>query len=119
MLTDGIPPPSRNHRTPTAAETPASAAASSLATPRAIAAQNRCRSFRRATDDRPGERIRGRQQSICVDSLHRAVPLDQHDATAVARKRQSCGKTRHPSAKDDHVRLVSRSCQAPPSSAAA
>jgi hypothetical protein len=40
-VTDGIPPPSRNHRTPTAADTPASAAASSLVTPRAIAAQNR------------------------------------------------------------------------------
>jgi putative transposase len=42
-VTDGIPPPSRNHRTPTAADTPASAAASSLDSPRAIADQNRCR----------------------------------------------------------------------------
>jgi hypothetical protein len=41
MLIDGIPPPSRNHLTPTAADTPASAAASSLDNPRAIAAQNR------------------------------------------------------------------------------
>jgi hypothetical protein len=40
-VTDGIPPPSRNHRTPTAADTPASTAASSLDSPRAIAAQNR------------------------------------------------------------------------------
>jgi len=40
-VTDGIPPPSRNHRTPTAADTQACTAASSLDTPRAIAAQNR------------------------------------------------------------------------------
>src|SRR6266581_7413919 len=60
MLTDGIPPPSRNHRTPTAADTPAAAAASSLERPAAIARQNRCRSARLATDGRPGDRIRGR-----------------------------------------------------------
>src|SRR6266581_6161592 len=60
MLTDGIPPPSRNHRTPTAADTPAAAAASSLERPAAIALQNRCRSSRLATDGRPGDRIRGR-----------------------------------------------------------
>ncbi len=40
-VTDGIPPPSRNHRTPTAADTPASSAVASLDSPRAIAAQNR------------------------------------------------------------------------------
>jgi hypothetical protein len=40
-VTDGIPPPSRNHRTPTAPDTRASVAASSLDSPRAIAAQNR------------------------------------------------------------------------------
>ena len=38
--TVGMPPPSRNHRTPTAAETPASMPAASLGTPRAIASQN-------------------------------------------------------------------------------
>jgi hypothetical protein len=40
-VTVGMPPPSPNHRTPTAADTPAAAAASSLETPPAIAAQNR------------------------------------------------------------------------------
>src|SRR5512140_3962062 len=58
--TDGIPPPSRNHRTPTASDTPASPAASTVDTPRAIAAQNRWRSSRRPTDGRPGEYITGR-----------------------------------------------------------
>ncbi len=38
----GIPPASRNHRVPTGCDTPASTAASSLASPRPIAAQNRC-----------------------------------------------------------------------------
>src|SRR5712691_3888609 len=60
MLSEGIPPPSRNHRTPTAADTPAAAAASSLERPAAIARQNRCRSSRLATDGRPGDRIGGR-----------------------------------------------------------
>src|SRR5712691_2896184 len=60
MLSEGIPPPSRNHRTPTAADTPAAAAASSLERPAAIARQNRCRSSRRPTDGRPGDRIRDR-----------------------------------------------------------
>jgi hypothetical protein len=58
--TDGIPPPSRNHRTPTAADTPASTAASSLDSPRAIAAQNRWRCSLRPTGGRPGDRIAGR-----------------------------------------------------------
>jgi hypothetical protein len=49
----GIPPPSRNHRTPTAADTPACTAASSLASPRAIASQNRCRCSRRPAVGRP------------------------------------------------------------------
>jgi hypothetical protein len=42
-VTDGISPPSRNHRTPTGPDTPAAAAASSLDSPRAIARQNACR----------------------------------------------------------------------------
>src|SRR5512144_799699 len=53
MLTDDMPPPSRNHLVPTAGDTPATAAASSVDTPRAIAAQNRCRSSRRATGGGP------------------------------------------------------------------
>src|SRR6266571_1490463 len=60
MVIDGIPPPSRNHRTPTGPDTPASAAAASLDSPRAIAAQNRTRCSRRPTGGRPGDRIAGR-----------------------------------------------------------
>src|ERR1700733_15648716 len=55
-----MPPPSRNHRTPTTPDTPASAAASMLVAPLAIAAQNRWRCSRRPTGGRPGERIAGR-----------------------------------------------------------
>src|SRR4051794_23893306 len=51
----GMPPASRNHRVPTAGDTPARHAASSLARPAAIAVQNRRRSSRRATPGRPGE----------------------------------------------------------------
>src|SRR4051812_18945941 len=50
-----MPPASRNHRTPTTGDTPASTAASSLERPAAIAAQNRRRSSRRATEGRPGD----------------------------------------------------------------
>jgi putative transposase len=50
-----MPPAFRNHLVPTACDTPASTAASSLAMPTAIAAQNRRRSSRPATDGRPGD----------------------------------------------------------------
>src|SRR2546425_7001480 len=53
---DAMPPASRNHRVPTAGDTPAPPAASSLERPAAIAAQNRRRFSRRPTDGRPGER---------------------------------------------------------------
>jgi hypothetical protein len=59
-LTVGIPPPSRNQRVPTAGDTPATTADSSLDKPPAIASQNRCRCTRRATGGRPGEHIAGR-----------------------------------------------------------
>src|SRR5689334_12899077 len=52
----GMPPASRNQRTPTAGDTPTSTAASSLDRPAATAVQNRRRSSRRATPGRPGER---------------------------------------------------------------
>jgi hypothetical protein len=58
----GIPPDFLNHRVPTACDTPASTAASSLAIPVAIAAQNRRRSSRPATDGRPGENNGGRPE---------------------------------------------------------
>src|SRR3982751_2611310 len=50
-----MPPALRNQRAPTAGDTPAPTAASSLEHPAAIAAQNRWRSSRRATEGRPGE----------------------------------------------------------------
>src|SRR5882724_5846944 len=51
-----MPPASRNHRVPTAGDTPALTAASSLECPVAIATQNRRCSSRRRTEGRPGER---------------------------------------------------------------
>src|SRR5215210_1390048 len=51
-----MPPAPRNHRAPTAGDTPAPTAASSLEHPAAIAAQNRWRSSRRAAVGRPGDR---------------------------------------------------------------
>lgn len=50
-----MPPASRNHGIPTAGDTPAPTAASSLERPAAIADQNRRRSSYRPTDGRPGE----------------------------------------------------------------
>src|SRR3954471_15574955 len=51
----GMPPALRNQRAPTAGDTPAPTAASSLEHPAAMAAQNRWRSSRRATEGRPSE----------------------------------------------------------------
>src|SRR6185437_12027613 len=51
-----MPPALRNHRTPTAGDTPASTAASSLDRPKAIAVQNRLQFSRRASRSRPGDR---------------------------------------------------------------
>src|SRR3954469_19745013 len=51
----GIPPACLNHRVPTACDTPAAIAASSLAIPAAIAIQNRRRSSRPVAGGRPGE----------------------------------------------------------------
>src|SRR3954470_14877495 len=50
-----MPPALRNHRAPTAGDTPAPTAASSLERPAAINTQNWCRSPRRATEGRPGD----------------------------------------------------------------
>jgi hypothetical protein len=57
-----MPPAFRNHRVPTGGDTPASPAASSLSMPAAIAAQNRRRSSRPATDGRPGDGKGGRPE---------------------------------------------------------
>lgn len=54
-LDGGIPPHCRNQQVPTACDTPAIAAASSLVCPRAIAFQNGHRSARCNTGGRPGE----------------------------------------------------------------
>src|ERR1700731_2809555 len=51
-----MPPALRNHRTPTAGETPASTAASSLERPEAIAVQNCLQFSRCASGGRPGDR---------------------------------------------------------------
>src|SRR5215213_8595184 len=73
-----MPPASRNHRTPTTDETPASTPAASLRAPRAIAAQNRWRCSRRPTGGRPGECIAGRPaRSDALRFLPIATPLDQ------------------------------------------
>src|SRR5215210_140711 len=50
-----MPPALRNQRAPTAGDTPAPTAASSLELPASMAAQNLRLSSRRATEDRPGE----------------------------------------------------------------
>src|SRR3954465_5956032 len=55
-----MPPASRNHLVPTAADIPASIAASSLAMPAAIAPQNLSRSSRPAVGGRPGDHNGGR-----------------------------------------------------------
>ena len=54
-IAGGMPPASRNNLVPTACDIPTWTAASSLAIPAAIAAQNRRRSSRPATTGRPGE----------------------------------------------------------------
>src|SRR5258708_21328957 len=51
-----MPPALRNHRTPTAGDTPASTLASSLERPEAIAAQNCLQFSRCASGGRPGDR---------------------------------------------------------------
>src|SRR5438034_8580350 len=68
-----MPPPSRNQRTPTAGDTPATTPASSLDKPSAIAAQNCCRSLRRATGGRPGERIGADRKSTRLNSSHTVI----------------------------------------------
>src|SRR4051794_33153016 len=50
-----MPPALRNQRAPTAGDTPAPTAASSLERPAAINTQNWCRSSRRAIEGRPGD----------------------------------------------------------------
>src|SRR3954465_1142348 len=89
----GIPPACLNHRVPTACDTPASTAASSLARPAAIAAQNRRRSSRPAIGGRPGENNGGRPdrserrfRADIATSSRRVLrrPLESAQLTSVA-----------------------------------
>jgi hypothetical protein len=52
------------------------------------------------------------EQSICIGSIHRPVPINQDNATAVSRERESRCETCQACAEDDYVRRVSCSCQA-------
>jgi putative transposase len=67
----GIPTAFLNHLVPTACDTPASTAASSLALPAEIAAQNRRRSSHPATGGRPGE-----TNNACPDRSERRFRAD-------------------------------------------
>ena len=108
-----MPPASRNHRTPTAADTPASPAASSLDTPRAIAAQNRWRCSRRATGGRPGDRIRGRPArsaarrrtapiaTLLHEVLRRPIDFAQYVALAFGRHLRTAGIAQSMGSKGD------------------
>ena len=62
---DGMPPRSRNQRTPTGPDTPHAIAASSLDSPSPIFTQNP-RSTSRRTGGRPGDRIAGRPVSVAI-----------------------------------------------------
>src|SRR5215210_6630887 len=86
MVIDGIPPPSRNHRTPTGPDTPASAAAASLDSPRAIAAQNPSLTF---TD---------RLDELKIDPLGRLERrrLRQRDGRSLGRDLQERARRRAP-----------------------
>jgi len=72
----GIPPHSRNHLVPTACDTPASWAASSLEHPAAIACQNHRRSDRCSTGGRPGDRIFARPAKSAFRFL---IPINTSD----------------------------------------
>src|SRR3954470_19291904 len=94
----GIPPACLNHRVPTACDTPAAIAASSLAIPAAIAIQNRRRSSRPVAGGRPGEnrgarpdRSDRRFRPGIATSFQRVLrrPLESALAAAVAMVHQS------------------------------
>src|SRR3954465_3405268 len=80
-----MPPALRNQRAPTAGDTPAPTAASSVEHPAAIAAQNSWRSSRRATEGRPGDgnaprpdRSERRFRTVIATSSHKMLrrPLE-------------------------------------------
>src|SRR5438046_3597674 len=69
---DGMPPRSRNERTPTGPDTLHAIAASSLESPSAIFIQNP-RSTSRRTGGRPGDRIAGRPVSVTIHPRGRPI----------------------------------------------
>jgi len=85
----GIPPAFLNHRVPTACDTPAATAASSLAIPAAIAAQNRRFSSRPVAGGRPGENSGARPDRrfrFCIATSFQGVlrrPLESAQDTAL------------------------------------
>ena len=79
-----MPPHSRNQRVPTAGDTPAATAASSLDRPRATSSQNLCRCSRRPTGGQPGERIRRRRaRSAPRRASHRQARCIPTDGQAI------------------------------------
>src|SRR5882724_893186 len=97
-----MPPASRNHRVPTAGDTPALTAASSLECPVAIATQNRRCSSRRRTEGRPGERSFARPARserllrVVIATpfgavLRRPVELRQYTSLAFGRRCREAG----------------------------
>ena len=95
----GAPPHSRNHLAPTAGETPALRAASSLEHPSAIACQNGRRSDRCSTGGRPGDLIFTRPirtflESIAIsywEALRRSVEFTQYTSIAFGKRCKEMG----------------------------
>ena len=97
----GMPPASRNHRAPTACDTPAPTAAFSLDCPVAIDNQNRRRSSRRATPGRPGDinlsrnaRSDRRRPAIATSPrsvLRRPIEFTQYTSLAFGKRCQEAG----------------------------
>src|ERR1700682_4674101 len=91
-----MPPAFRNHRTPTAGDTPASTLASSLEHPEAIALQNGLQFSRRASRGRPGGR-----KAACT---HRSGPLYLFIATSFLPK--CCDDRLNPASTPRRLRLA-------------
>src|SRR6266508_3898257 len=97
-----MPPLCRNHRAPTAGDTPARTAASSLVKPWAMPAQKRCRSARRATGGRPGDRRGARPDRSArrlrfpiaaplAEALRRPLEPGQYASAAYVARLQAAG----------------------------
>src|SRR5215217_2610276 len=86
------PPACRNHRVPTAGDTPISNAASSERAPCAIAAQNWTRSCRQATVGRPGDGICPRY-NCTARCRSRIVPINTSTTEVLRRPVESAQYT--------------------------